>query len=214
MTWRTHIVFWICVWGMVLLASPLMLPMEGQIARIKKEIELTRGAFGDAQVAEIIQDASSTYKAIFIETGYLTSNSKVYTKPMTAEQKQLTILEKTTEKFATVTNGYLTALSVNLYGVMVRWGIFCHWLLFIAPFLVAAFIDGFVVRKIKFSEFGFISPMAYSFSLHGIIFILFIPLLYLIAPLPITPYFMPGWALVLSFPIMLMIANTQRLLNA
>ena len=198
---------------MFLLASPLLLSKDGQVNRIKSELEMVGGVFGQEKMDEITQEASSKYKFLFFDTGYLTEQSKLYARPMTPGEKGVEAIREPTETFARTTNAYLLALSVNVYGLLVRWGIIAHWMLFILPFLLAAFVDGFVTRKIKFSEFGFISPMAYSFSLHIIIFLLFVPLLYLVAPLPITPYFMPGWAIFMGFPIILMISNTQRLLN-
>lgn len=213
MTWRSHLVFWLTVWLMALLATPLLLSIETQTRRIYAELERTSDVFGKAKAEEITSEASERYKALFINTGYLTEKNPTYTKPQNIHNKT-ELLDEPAKVFSKATNDYLTNLSVNVYGMLVRWGVVSHWMLFIFPFILASFIDGFVIRKIKFSEFGFISPMAYSMSLHFIIFVAFIPMLYLIAPLPITPYFMPGWALCMGLPIMLMISNTQRLLNA
>lgn len=213
MTWRSHLLFWFTIWLMALLALPLLLPIEMQTNRIYTEIARTSDVFGKAKADEITMEASETYKALFISTGYLSENNPTYTKPQNINNGTA-ILDGPAQVFSRATNSYLTNLSVNVYGMLVRWGVVSHWMLFIFPFVLAAFIDGFVIRKIKFSEFGFISPMAYSISLHFIIFIAFIPMLYLIAPLPITPYFMPGWALCIGLPIMLMISNTQRLLGS
>jgi hypothetical protein len=214
MTWRTHLLFWMTIWAMCLIATPLLTTVDGQVRRIDAELAVTKGVFGDRKTDEISESATAKYRSLFLDTGILTEKARVFTKEAAPEQKKLDLMNRPADAFASLTNGYLLAFSVNVYGMLVRWGVITHWLLFIAPFLLAAFVDGFVIRKVKFSEFGFMSPMAYSMALHFIIFILFVPMLYLIAPLPITPYFMPGWALCLGLPIMLMISNTQRLLNA
>jgi hypothetical protein len=213
MRWTTHVVFWLCIWGMFLLASPLLLSMDGQVHRIRDEVNSVTTVFGEAKTTEILTEASTKYKSLFIDTGFLSEKSKLYARQRTTKQEQEDLFAHPTKSLTMVTNGYLQSLSVNVYGLFVRWGITMHWMLFILPFLAAAFLDGFVTRKIKFMDFGFISPMAYSMSLHLIIALSFVPILYLVMPLPISPYFMPGWALVMGFPIILMISNTQRLLN-
>ncbi|MFC6522659.1 DUF4400 domain-containing protein [Undibacterium arcticum] len=202
------------MWGILLLASPFILSREGQVLRIKNELAAVSTAFGQEKADEISHSAGLAYKSLFIDTGYLSEKSKFYSRPMTpAESKLDGVMARPTTAFSNATNGYLTALSVNVYGLLLRWGIITHWMLFILPFVVAAFLDGFVTRKVKFAEFGFISPMAYSLSMHFIVFLLFFPLLYLVVPLPVTPYFMPGWAICLGFPLIFMISNTQRLFN-
>lgn len=208
-----HVVFWVSVWGILFLASPLMLSSEGQVRRIQKEIDSVKVAFGSDKTKAIINDANETYRAYFIETGWLSEENKLYTQQSSKRNEVDDVVSAGAKAMSNVTNGYLHALSVNVYGFLMRWEIFLHWWLFILPFVVAAFIDGYVTRKIKFSQFGYMSPMAYSMSLHIIVFLIFIPLLYLVAPLPISPYFMPGWAVVMGVPINLLVSNTQRLLN-
>lgn len=208
-----HFLFWFVIWGMLFLVSPLLLSTDGQISRIKLEVESAKGAFGESKTEEIVGKASGHYKTLFIETGLLTEKNKLYTKQIAPGNKFQELAGGASKSMSHVTNGYLRALSINVYGIMVRWGIILHWLLFIFPFIVAAFADGYVTRKIKFSQFGFISPMAYSLSIHFIVFMLFIPLLYLVAPIPVTPYFMPGWAMIMGLPINLLVSNTQRLFN-
>jgi hypothetical protein len=208
-----HFMFWFAIWGIMFLASPLLLATDGQVVRIKSEVSSIRSVFGDLKTDEIVGSASTSYQSMFIKSGILTEQNKLYTKQAEPGNRFSSLVSKPSQALSSVSNGYLRALSINVYGIMVRWGIILHWLLFIFPFIAAAFSDGFVTRKIKFTEFGFISPMAYSMSLHLIVFMLFVPLLYLVAPLPVTPYFMPGWAMLMALPINLMVANTQRLFN-
>lgn len=209
----SHLLFWLTIWGMMFLASPLVLSQDGQIARIKDEISSIKLAFGTAKADEIVSDSSGIYRRLFIDTKVLTEENKLYTKSDDREGTVGGFTAAPARSMSNLTNGYLRALSVNVYGLFIRWNIFLHWSIFILPFIMAAFVDGFVTRKIKFAQFGFISPMAYSFSMHIILFLTFIPLLYLVMPLPITPYFMPTWAMIMAFPINMLVSNTQRLFN-
>ena len=84
------------------------------------------------------------------------------------------------------------------------------WLPYIAPFFIAAILDAAVSRRIKFSSFGYSSPIKFSVASHMLIVIVFLPILYLVIPLPVTPLFIPFWALISAVPVMTVISNTQR----
>lgn len=209
----SHFIFWLSIWGILFLVSPLLLSTDGQVGRIKDEIRSIEVAFGSGKAKEIVIDTSKIYRTFFIDTGILTEENKLYTRQSFKQGSVEELTSTSSKELSNATNSYLRALSVNVYGILIRCEIFMHWFIFILPFVAASFVDGFVTRKVKFSQFGYMSPMAYSMSLHFILFLLFIPLLYLVAPLPISPYFMPGWALLMALPINLLVSNTQRLFN-
>lgn len=210
---KGHIGFWVATWFLILLVVPFVLGTEQQLKRIRTEVDDVTVAFGPAKTKDLVDSASALYSAIFVQTGLLSQENKLYAKP--AEDRVKTMPGANgANALTTATNSYFVAFSMNIYGVLLRWGITWHWAVFILPFLAAAFVDGFVIRKVKLSEFGYISPMAYSLSLHSVIFLLAIPFVYLVVPLPLTAYFMPMWALAVAVPVMLMVANTQRLLKA
>jgi len=207
----SHLIFWLSVWMLLFIGTPMIISPASQMNRIKEEIRSVNFVFGTLQEDAIVSSANKTYKSLFLDTGILIENNKLYTKNVVKTREFEDIGSNASGMLSSLSNGYLHSLSINIYGLLIRWGIFLHWSIFILPFIVAAFIDGFVVRKIKFTEFGFISPMAYSFSIHVILFLIFIPLAYLVAPIPISAYFMPVWALIIALPINMLVGNTQRL---
>ena len=48
--------------------------------------------------------------------------------------------------------------------------------------------------------------------MHMSVLILILPVLYLMAPLPLTPFFIPFWALIAAIPVVASIANASQIL--
>ncbi|MFD2274204.1 DUF4400 domain-containing protein [Undibacterium arcticum] len=139
------------MWGILLLASPFILSREGQVLRIKNELAAVSTAFGqEKKLTRSLIQPDWRINLCSLIPAICPKKSKFYSRPMTpAESKLDGVMARPTTAFSNATNGYLTALSVNVYGLLLRWGIITHWMLFILPFVVAAFLDGFVTRKVK-----------------------------------------------------------------
>jgi hypothetical protein len=73
----------------------------------------------------------------------------------------------------------------------------------------AALVDGFVQRAIKQAEFGAIRPAAFSVASHAVIPLAMAPLVYLVAPFPLTPLVSPLWALLMVMPLSALVSNSQ-----
>ena len=204
-----HILLWLGLIAVVILAAPALVPSNVIMQRINAEVQMIVAAFGAQQAKLVIDQANREYDAIFVRSGIVATASKAYIPEDT--QASSTRYFPWVRSLAGATNGYLLALAGTCYSLLVRIHLLAEWVPFIAPFLLAAVVDGMVRRRIKFATFGLISPMALGVAVHSAIILAFLPIVYLIAPFPITPLFVPFWALLIAAPIMLIMANIQRI---
>lgn len=91
------------------------------------------------------------------------------------------------------------------------WSLFWPGCLYITPYLVAVALDALMVRKIKFHTFGESSRVQFSIAAHVLIAMIFLPLIYLVVPIPTSPLAVPFWTLAMSVPLVMVISNTQRI---
>lgn len=207
-----HIKFWVGIFFLVVLGAPILLTAEQQTGRVEHELEMTVAAFGEKKTEQLQQITNDEYLFLFSSSA---SKNQTGLQDNRIEGRQShTPLDRVGHLIKAISNGYLYKFSLEIYGLLLRFHILMHWIGIVSPFLIAAIVDGFVTRKIKYREFGYISPLSYSVSLHFLILACAFPAFYLVVPIPITPYFIPGWALVLGLPLILLISNTQRLFSS
>jgi hypothetical protein len=208
MMWKKHVLLWLLLILVAFIAMPLMLKQQTIMARVMGELQMIQSVFGAEDTAKLTHSATVWYNAIFVDTGLIDSTSKAYVNE--SEKDSSRLLFGGAVHVADVTNGYLLSFAAQAYAMMIRLFIILSWLPYIFPFMLAVIIDGTAARKIKLESFGFSSPIAYSLALHAIIVIVFFPAIYLLLPIPVTPLFMPFWALAIALPVSTLIGNTQR----
>ena len=88
--------------------------------------------------------------------------------------------------------------------------LFVEW----APLLMAAgaaaIIDGVVQRRIKRFNHALASADKYVLAKCALMVLTFVPLLYLSAPIAITPLIVPGWGACLTLTCMLLASHAQH----
>lgn len=210
MAWKKHVLIWLILLLLGALLVPALSSSTDIMRRVLREIALIELALGKQETAEITQSASAMYRTLFVETGLIDATKKaVVTKE---EQKSSEgVFGGSVTRMSDATNDYILGLSALCFASMVRIMIFGAWLPYMLPFFIAAVADGMARRQIKMVSFGYVSPVLYSLALHSMITIIFLPVLYLIVPIPLSPLLIPFWALFAAVPIMAMISNTQRL---
>jgi len=208
MAWRKHIVFWIIGIFVLVLVVPIFATPQTVWGSASKELHLIQSAFGYDDTKKLADTSSAAYRAIFVDTGVI--NSVRAGEVSTADrQRNKELFGGTIVGLTGITNNYVLTLSALVYIIMVRLYIMLTWAPFILPFMLAAVIDGFVHRKVKLLNVRGQSTVKFSLALHAIIIIFMVPVLYLLAPFAISPLFVPGWALVASVPLLVLISNVQ-----
>lgn len=202
---KTHAGLWIMLCMLAFLLVPLIQSKADMVERMNREVKMIASAFGTQEAMKIVKSANEFHAKYILGTVDKSINS------LKGKEKDQTPLAHITESSAAAANAYHDALRTNIYGALLRLIMLAAWIPAIAPFMLAVIVDGSVIRKIKISGFAFLSPVGFTIARHMIIPLIFGPLLYLIAPIPITPLFVPFWALVSAFPIIVLISNAQRM---
>lgn len=101
------------------------------------------------------------------------------------------------------------ALEQQRHAVTLRAVLAAAWLLVLLPLWLAVLVDGLALRARKFETLGFQNPTAFTLGLHLAIVLAALPLLYLVAPFPVTPWFMPWWSLAAALPVGFALTHAQ-----
>lgn len=206
---NSHIKFWIILFVILLLAIPIWLDQPYQARRIQDEVNQGVAIFGKESMQSIVDNARAAYQVVFMDTELVSTVNKAHVNERHRQEAKSTFLPS--HVLSGITNDYLRSFSYNIYGIVVRLLIICHWLLYLSPLLMAALLDALCSRRIRFHNFSFTEPRLYAASIHAVILLLAIPFIYLVAPIPITPLFFPQWTLLLTLPLVMMIINTNRM---
>lgn len=203
-----HIGLWLILLAVAALLAPAVLPAQGVAGRMNDELGMVVSALGTGQAKRIVAAANRQYEMLFVRNGWMRSAAAAYVEEPAVPHPDRFL--PWVGRLTSATNGYLLSLAGMGYAMLVRLNILAVWTPYVVPFLLAAMIDGAVRRRIKLISFGFFSPVALSVALHSVVALAFLPLLYLILPLPVSPLLVPFWALATALPLMLLTANIQR----
>jgi phosphatidylserine synthase len=95
--------------------------------------------------------------------------------------------------------------------VTYRLAMLALWLPYLLPIAAIAVLDGLMRRRIKLAEFGNSSPSVHRrYSLYTILALLYLLLLGLLLPLPLSPLVAPLMLGILIICINLLLANTPK----
>jgi uncharacterized protein DUF4400 len=201
---RAHVAFWLAVFLLLFIATPIMRNGEAMESYVARELAATRATFGDATTDKLAAQATFVFN---VYTPGETLDKAVVRGRGMELTKVLTGVPGVT--VAKGFNSYIQGLILNLFVMVLRLFIFILWAIILIPVFIAAVIDGFVQRAIKRAEFGAIRPAAYTLTSMIVIPLAMAPLIYLVVPLPISPLISPIWALVTALPLSGMVSNMQ-----
>lgn len=207
---QRHVVIWLILVVVCILALPAISTPTDIMGRVVKELGMIEAVFGKAETGRLTARATAIYNAVFVESGLVGASKKAM---VSEDEKQASqpVFGHSVRGIADRTNDYILGVSALAYAALVRIVIFLVWLPYIAPFFIGVVVDALVVRKVKFATFGYSSPIRFAISAHSMIVVGFLPVLYLVVPLPVTPLFLPFWLLLSAVPIMTLLSNTQRI---
>lgn len=204
MNTKSHIVFWFCAFFALFLLTPVMRNGPSMEAFVTRELELTRETFGDSTAAWLQKRASVVYE--FYTPGASFADAQITGEGMRRTER---VVPGPGVAITKAYNSYVQGLVLNCFVFSLRLFIFLAWLAVLAPFFIAAVVDGFVQRAIKRAEFGAIRPAAFSLMSFLVVPMAMAPLLYLVLPLPVSPQLSPLWAFIMALPLSALISNSQ-----
>lgn len=206
-----HVFLWVAICFALMLAIPIVSSPQAMWENARTELGMIETAFGTGDTVALAKSATQTYNAIFIDTGLIQKTRGAY---VSREEQELgeAMVGGASRAVTGLTNNYLDTFAALTYVMILRVMIFMSWLPFILPFILAAVGEGITRRKIKYATFGQYGAALYAGAMHMSVLILILPVLYLMAPLPLTPFFIPFWALIAAIPVVASIANASQIL--
>lgn len=205
----SHLGFWMAFALILFFLSPLLISSTKMDAYVTDEVAKTRFALGDRVGDFVVTFANG----VFVSTplGVLAKTAQ------TARHSQSDVaLAKSAAgpggvMMSSVFNNYLQGLVMQTYVVTMRLAIVLIWLVVLAPMLGASVFDGFMQRRIKRAEFGAIRPATFTVAGLLVIPLLALPMMYLVLPFSLSPLLAPMWALIVAFPLSVLVSNMQPL---
>lgn len=197
--------------GLLEIISISFLTNASQIqTEISKEVELARDWFGDTNTDNIITSSNDAFRKYFKDSGLVAWS---YTITQTNDD-QLTRAGGWLDRmghaaFEWVDSRIDTFWDV-VYMAVMRAEISTTWIYFSIPVLIPAVIDGIVVREIKKRTYGYTSSVKVQTVVQLLPFVLCIPIIYLLAPMAITPGMMLFWAVSFAIALHIYAANVQK----
>lgn len=193
-----------------LIGMALFLPEKTVSAALDKERDLIVSSFGTDSAVQIISDSDRWYKAIFVDSGAIAFTFNLFI-PSKEQVKKSTNIETMGANFFELLKERFYACFSVLYAFTQRMYLIAMWFPLCIPFLAAAIYDGLQVRKIKMLSFQSLSAPIFGAMQHAFVFLLFIPIVYLFLPFPVTPLLMPTCLIVVGLVAIKMFSNLQRL---
>lgn len=206
---KAHVRLWFIGIFLAILVVPALMAPETARERIEREFHSSTAIFGAERASAITLRANAAYDALVEGLGVADFLRKGFTQRKDADQ--MMFAQKPSMTMGTFVNRYLQTMMALIYGVFFRGSLMIQWLAYIGAFLIAAIIDGVVQRRVKQDTLAMNAPVKFAYAFHTVIVIIFSPIAYLLLPVTVTPWFMPIWAVAMSYPMAKAIANAVRM---
>jgi len=206
-----HLGFWLGAIFIAFLVAPIFRGQADLVSYVYDELSQIRFALGDT-VADKVTEFANT---VFDETplGLIAQSAATYAPRETDRRLSNEVAGPLGAMATGWLGGYLEGLMLQSYVLAMRLAIVVVWMVILAPMLIAAVFDGYMMRKVKRAEFGMIRPATFSIAAALIIPAMCLPLVYMVLPLPMNPLVAPLWALVVVFPLSMLVANMQPIVG-
>jgi len=206
---KAHVRLWVIGIFLAILVVPALIGPEAARDRIEREYQASTAIFGAQRSNAITERANDAYDALVEGLGIAQTLRRGFTKR--SDHDQMMFGQKPAVTMASFVNNYLQTMMTQIYGVFFRGSLMIQWLAYVGAFLIAAFVDGMVQRKVKQETLAMNAPVKFAYAFHTVIVIIFSPLAYLLLPFAVTPWFMPIWAVAIAYPMAKAIANAVRM---
>jgi len=206
---KAHVRLWLIGIFLALLVVPALMSPEAARQRIEREFQASTAIFGAPRASAITERANAAYDSLVEGLGIAHTIRRGFSK--SDDHEHMMFGKKPSMTMGSFVNNYLQTMMTQIYGVFFRGSLMIQWLAYVGAFLIAAFVDGMVQRKVKHETLAMNAPVKFAYAFHTVIIIVFSPIAYLLLPFSVTPWFMPLWALAISYPMAKAIANAVRM---
>lgn len=205
MTLGRHFLIWFLILILQFLVVMVMVSPEEIYHNIKEERVLIDQVMGKDMTRHIIEDSNNWMSAGFEDTGVVAFTYNVVT-PGGFE----TMHDLNDDGIFGSLQEMMKTFWATVYQTFQRLLIIIYWIPYLSVLIFPAIVDGFVKRRIKVHEAGWCSPVRYHASLHGLVALFFIPLIYLSLPVPLSPWAIPIWMALSALMVSFFVSNIQK----
>jgi hypothetical protein len=205
-----EVLIWVLV--LVLEASLVSIFLNTDWIReqIYEERQNTLAWMGEEATLEIVNRTDRTFRFLFIDSGILEFTYDIFVpdKKEHYTETELTGLSQYVEVFA----DRLDAIWSSVYQAVQRFALISEWMPFMLMFVIPCFFDGLGLREVKKLNYGYSSPVRYHTAVHGLMAMVFLPIVYMFFPIAIPPQIVPWWMFFAGGFALLFAANIQKLI--
>ncbi|MCE2721965.1 MAG: DUF4400 domain-containing protein [Betaproteobacteria bacterium] len=182
-----HIKLWLGLTGIIFFVTPLLKPADTIIRQVTQEVSYVHQHLGVEQGDRFIKAANEFFDESIVRSGIAAIAIKSEAPSGLADQQ----FAKPATRAGDLARGYATGLLANLYALILRVSLAAAWLPLLVPFIGACVWDAIQMRRRKDYTLDYVNPGTYGAGLHAIVFLCFIPLVYFVAPMPVSPLLVP-----------------------
>ena len=164
---------------------------------------------GTETLREIDRGASESFNALFVDSGAYAGVWHTFI-PTPDERNASEGIENLASGLFAWMDDRLTVIMVLAFQVLERLQLMKMWLPFSFVLLAGACYTGLTLRRIKQGNFAYASPTVHRMALRIIIFMLTLLPLFLMLPMPVSPYVYPALYAVTAFLIQAILANIAK----
>lgn len=201
---KKHILIWLALILGELIAITVLAGSTTIDKILRSDIEKTAAFFGTDQAALLVQRTNTAFNAT-LGTRAAQSNSLYISDREKRTSSQL--FGGVAASLSQKTNDTLHTFWQLLYQVTFRLQIAVLWLPAIAILALAAAVDGVMQRRIKKASFHDINPAYQGMALHVLIAMCLGPIVFILAPVSLTPLVYPIWASLMTLPLMITLSH-------
>lgn len=166
-------------------------------------------ALGPETLRRIDADASEAFSSLFVDSGVYAGVWYTFV-PTPDERTASEGIETMASGLFSWVDDRLTTCMILLFQVVERLELMKLWLPFSFFVVLGACYTGMTLRHIKQGNFAFASPSVHRLSLRIILVMLTLLPIFLMLPLPLSPYIYPIMYSITAFMIQAIIANVAK----
>ena len=193
----------------VVQAALILLLVDAQWVEkeLLRERTWTTEQWGETSAQHIQRQAAARYEAAVVASGAVAwSYSALIPDPRVSQQG----MEVLAPQLFVWLRHRIDALWWLVYQALYRLQLIRAWLPYIGSVAFAAMVEGLVQRAVKRANVVSASGDRYAIAQGGLLILLIAPLLYLSAPLAVTPLCIPVWGGLVAVCVGLLSANLQQ----
>lgn len=202
-----HVRLWIGLLVLTVFMSPFLRRGDTMVAFVNAEVTTTVQVMGPKVGQGIVDKASGLFESppVKVLTAFFAKGSVAPKRKEEISKEQGPGMRLIAE----VADGYFRGVVLTIYLVCVRAMVMGVWVLALLPVLAAAVMDGLYQRAIGRFSFHLQAPAAFSLFSAVVVPMAMIPFVYMVAPLSISPIFVPMGVAIAAIPLSLMLRHSQ-----